>query len=83
MTNFSVYDLAPTNGQRSFYGKARVHVYDDGAKELYSYDTLIMRIEADGTMRRFYDGYTHTTGKHIKAFCGLRKADFEKLPLDS
>lgn len=69
-----VYDLVPTNGRKSFYGKAKVKQLVDGSEVLQSYDTDIL-------WRR--DGYiyllceesklTMTTCTHIKSFCGLNK----------
>lgn len=73
-----MYELIPTNGRKSFYGKAKV-VIDGGAKTLYGYDTPVIRREADGTLTRLYDGWTATTGAHIKSFCGLDKAGFMAL----
>lgn len=33
------YELIPTDGRKSFYGKAVVMVQDDGSEILYSYGT--------------------------------------------
>lgn len=77
------YELAPLPGQqKSFYGKAWVYIAPDGEQRLYSYDTLIMIIKPDGKMVRVWDGWSATTGRHIKAFCGLNKAEFTKLELE-
>lgn len=77
MTN-KIYELIPTytQNQKSFYGKAKVMIGTDGTEILYSYDTPIISRSTDGTLKRLYNGYTTTTGKHIKAFCGLNKQDF-------
>lgn len=75
------YYLKPLH-QKSFYGKATVIVQDDGSETLYSYDTPIMVRHTDGTYTRIYTGWTQTTGRHIKAFCGLTKKEFEELPLE-
>lgn len=74
-----VYELIPTNRQKSFYGKARVAVDDDGTETLYSYGTPIVRRDADGKLTRLWDGWSATTGKHIASFCGLDKAGFMAL----
>ena len=77
-----IYELTPTTGyQQSFYGKAKVVVEEDGTEILYSYDTAIIKRLPDGTLVRLYDDYTMTTGKHIKAFCGLDKKAFTKMPV--
>lgn len=80
-----LYELKPLpeQNQKSFYGRACVIIYDDGTETLMSYDTPIIHKKADGTLFRLYTGYTRTTGKHIKAYCGLSKKEFESLPIDS
>ena len=80
--NMKIYELTPTTGQASFYGKAKVVIEEDGTETLYSYDTPIIKRLPDGTLVRLYDNYTMTTGKHIKAFCGLDKAAFKKMPVE-
>lgn len=76
-----IYELTPTEqqNQASFHGKAKVVVEEDGTETLYSYDTPIIKRLPDGTLVRLYDDYTMTTGKHIKAFCGLDKKAFTKM----
>lgn len=81
MGKYNLYELKPTNGQKSFYGKAIVYHYEDGTKFLWSYDTQIMYILPNGKMYRTWDGWTATTGKHIKAFSGLNKKEFLALDL--
>ena len=76
------YELKPTTSQKSFYGKARVLVDDDGTETLVSYTTPVMRRNADGSLTRLWLGWSATTGKHIKAFCGLGKADCDKMEVD-
>lgn len=70
------YELQPTDCRKSCYGKAEVAVYDDGTKELYSYGTRIMRKHPDGTLERIWGGWSATTGRHIKYFCGLNKKEY-------
>ena len=71
-------ELTPKNGRKSFYGKAYV-VKDNGVETLYSYNTPIVRREKDGTLIRLWDGWSATTGAHIKSFCGMNKKEFDKL----
>ena len=73
------YELMPTNGQKSFYKKAIVKIDDNGSETLYSYDIPIIRRTTDGELVRLWDGWTATTGKHIKAFCGLNKEEYMNL----
>lgn len=74
-----IYELTPTNGQKNFYGKAIVKVEDDGTEILESYRTPIIKKTASGELIRLYDEWTQTTGKHIKAFCGLNKKEYMNL----
>lgn len=64
------YELMPqyTRG-KSFYGKARVRVDDDGNKFLISYATPVMWWDAKTkTLHRLWDGWSSTTGHHIAEF---------------
>lgn len=81
----TIYELKPTAGQkqRSFYGKAAIIIADDGSETLLSYNTPIIKKYSDGNFIRFYDGYTATTGRHIRAFCGMNKAEFMRIPLNN
>lgn len=73
------YYLMPNDSHKSFYGKAIVIEYDNGEKELISYTTKVMKQTKTGEYIRLWDGWTATTGMHIKAFCGLNKAEYFKL----
>ena len=73
------YELIPTDGRKSFYGKAVVIVEDSGTETLYSYGTPIVKRLASGELVKMWDGWTATTGRHIKAFCGLSKAEYMSL----
>ena len=72
------YELLPTDGRKSFYGKAIV-VVDGNTEILYSYGTKIASKDKNGQIKRLWGGWSQTTGRHIKAFCGLCKADWMKL----
>lgn len=76
-----LYELMPTDGRKSFYGKATVLVADDGTETLFSYNTPIIRREQDGTLTALYNGdkYGNTTSRHVKAFCGINKAQYMTL----
>lgn len=77
-----IYELTPTDGRKSFYGKAVVQIEENGTETLLSYGTSIIKRFVSGEMVRLWDGWSATTGRHIKAFCGLNKAGFEKLELE-
>ena len=67
-------ELMPTNGRKSFYGKAFAEVDDYGVETLFSYLTPIIKRFPDGTIERLYDEEPSlTTATHIKSFCGLTK----------
>lgn len=76
------YELLPVQeqNQKSFYGKAIVQCYDK-EKILFSYGTKIASIKGN-KIKKYWSGWSKTTGKHIFAFCGLKKADFQKLKLE-
>ena len=73
------YELTPADGHKSFYGKAVVIVEDNGTETLYSYNTPIIKRLVSGDLVKLWDGWTATTGRHIRAFCGLNKAAFMSL----
>lgn len=75
-----MFDLIPTNGRKSFYGKAKVQIEDNGDQVLYSYNTPILRKAKDGKLTRLYlYKPSMTTSTHIKSFCGLSKKEFTAL----
>ena len=77
-----MFELKPDTGNRkSFYGKAMVVFDTDGSELLFSYGTLVMKKNPDGTYIRIWDDWSVTTGRHIKAFCGMNKAEFMGLPV--
>lgn len=79
----TVCDLFPNDSHKSFYGKAKVKIYSDNTKVLQSYNTDVAKIDANGNVIRLWDGWTTTTGRHIIAFCGLKKKEFLNLPLNN
>lgn len=76
-------ELIPTNGRKSFYGKAIIEVDDCGVETLLSYSTPIIKKFPNGTLKRLYDeAPSLTTCTHIKSFCGLTKRQFMVLKGD-
>lgn len=74
------YELTPTNGRKSFYGKAFIEVDDYGVETLFSYLTPIIKRFPNGTLKRLYgEAPSLTTSTHIKSFCGLTKREFMAL----
>lgn len=78
-----IYELKPTVGTRkSFYGKALVQLEDDGSKTLFSYMTPIARRNPGGTLSKLYEKEpSQTTWRHIKAFTGITRKEWDLLPL--
>ena len=74
-----LYQLQNERGEIFRCGSPVVVVDGNGKETLFSYGTEIMSRNADGVMTRAWPGWTRTTGKHIKAFCGLNKAGFDNL----
>lgn len=72
------YEVCPVGNQKSFYGKAKVLILANGMSVLKSYNTLILAQDGNRFMR-LWEGWSATTGKHIRSFCGMRKKDFDKL----
>lgn len=81
------YELIPTNGQKSFYGKAIVCVDDSGEETLYSYGTPVAKREPSGEFVRLWSGYSATTMRHVNSFLqrfgipGGGKAWWDALPV--
>lgn len=74
-----MYELIPDNGRKSFYGKAKVVIDDNGNETLYSYGTPIIKRDTNGKLTKLWSGWSNTTGIHIKAFCGLDKKAYVNL----
>ena len=73
------FELMPNDGRKSFYGKAIVEIDNEGSETLYSYGTPILTKRTNGKIVKHWDGWSATTGRHIKAFCGLNKAQYTAL----
>lgn len=73
------YELTPNDSHKSFYGKAIVEVDKDGNETLYSYNTAIVKRLVNGELIKLWSGWSATTGRHIRAFCGLNKKEFTEL----
>lgn len=77
-----IYELTPNNGLKSFNGKAKV-VIDEGKKTLYSYNIPICYFDESKNLHRVYgEKLSNTTAKHVKAFSGMTKKEFESLEVE-
>lgn len=80
------YELIPTDGRKSFYGKAVVFEKDNGEKILQSYNTEVCKITS-GEFVRLWSGYSATTMCHVNSFLqrfgipGGGKAWWDALPV--
>lgn len=64
-----ILELTPQHTTRkSFYGKAKVIIKDDGTLQLQSYDTIVCEIDTMGDFNMLWDGKSNTTTRHIKEF---------------
>ena len=64
----TIYNLTPVGNQKSFYGKARVTIDDNGDKTLYSYSTPVVKIRSGKVTLGDYATCSSTTLKHVKSF---------------
>ena len=75
--------LIPNDSHKSFYGKAKVEHHNFHglrAEVLVSYTTPVL-VRMDDKLYRTWDGWSATTGRHIRAFAGLGKREYWNLPL--
>ena len=77
-----IYELRPTDGRKSFGGKALVIECEDGTEILQSYQTQMVKRKPDGKLVRLSNFWSATTGRHIKSFCNCNKAEFLNLPTE-
>lgn len=69
LVNGNIIELKPTDSRKSFYGKARVVMAENGDKTLISYTTPVLKLSADGKLEKLWHGYSATTMRHINSFC--------------
>ena len=64
-----IMELAALNTERkSFYGKAKVLVQDNGTIQLQSYDTIVCEIDTHNNFNMLWSGKSNTTTRHINEF---------------
>ena len=64
-----VMELTPQHTTRkSFYGKAKVLIQDNGTIQLQSYETIVCEIDTHNNFNILWDGKSNTTTRHIKEF---------------
>lgn len=75
-----VYEPSP-HDRASFYGKAKIAVHAH-YKVLKSYETIVGYKDPNGKVHRTWSGWSATTGRHIYAAFGIRKAAWDRLPVE-
>ena len=76
-----VYELIPNDGHKSFYGKAVV-ICTGSCRILISYRTAVAYFDAAENFHRLWPGWSATTGRHVRAFGGPGKAEWDRLPCE-
>lgn len=77
--NVITTDLVPEYASvKSFYGKAKVLLFEDYTKALYSYTTRVLEHDFDGIkiLPVDVDSFSATTNRHINEYleqCGKKK----------
>lgn len=65
----TIYNLEPRfDSRKSFYGKAKVVVEDNGRKILYSYNTPVVKFNVEGVALGKYATCSATTLRHVREF---------------
>ena len=77
--------LMPSNGRKSFNGKATV-LKGDGLYFLKSYNTIVCSVDEDGKVTKYFQPTTKTTTCHLKSFleqfADIDNAQYKKLEID-
>ena len=64
-----ILELTPQHSNhKSFYGKAKVIVEDNGTLKLLSYQTIVCEIDTNNNFNMLWDGKSNTTTRHINEF---------------
>jgi hypothetical protein len=61
------FNLEPTNGRKSFYGKCVV-IEDNGISKLKSYNSIVAEYDHAANKMTVRGWYSVTTARHINAF---------------
>jgi hypothetical protein len=66
-----ILELVPTDGRKSFYGKAKVLLQDNDVVQLLSYETIVAEYSTKKKEFKEFGKYSRTTDRHVKAFKNL------------
>lgn len=65
----TLYELTPkVNRQKSYYGKAIVHI-EGGIRTLFSYETPVASFDPATCVLSLKGWFSMTTGRHLEDFC--------------
>ena len=62
-----ISDLKCQDTRKSFYGKAKL-IFTKEEVFLFSYNTLVCKIDKQGNFIRLWEGYSLTTMRHVNSF---------------
>ena len=62
-----MFELRPSDGRKSFHGKAVV-ISDADGLTLFSYGTPVITYHGENKVTRLWSGYSVTTMRHVNAF---------------
>lgn len=54
--------------RKSFYGKAKILIQNNGTIQLQSYNTIVCEIDTNNNFVMLWDGKSNTTTRHINEF---------------
>lgn len=77
-----VFELTPSDSRKSFYKKAIVIIDDNGEELLKSYNTIVAKKDKDGNIKRLWDGWSATTGRHLTAWAGIDKKKWDSMMVE-
>lgn len=64
-----IMELSPKyTSRKSFYGKAKILIHDNGVIQLQSYDTIVCEIDNQNNFNMLWNGKSNTTTRHINEF---------------
>lgn len=86
--NYTITELIPADRRKSFYGKA-VQIQRGRTYFLKSYSTIVCSITPSGKIKRYWDGWSATTARHVDSFLhahdlpGLNKKQWLSIPVSN
>lgn len=63
-----VFHLAPIDGRKSFYNKAKVFNFDNGQQALVSYESITTELKDNVLQLTYHGKLSMTTKRHLKSY---------------